>query len=79
MSKYYSFLVCHHSDKVDLYVNGIPIGVFTGEFQRHYRNMPDGSRLAIRFRDIVPPMPCESMVILKAQLHAIIDAIPDDL
>jgi hypothetical protein len=75
---YYSFLICHHGARVDLFVNGIPIGIYTDKFTPHHRIMPDGTRVACDYRNVAPPVP-PTVVELKAQLRAIIDAIPDTL
>lgn len=71
MSSYYSFLVCRHADKTDLYVNGIPLGLIRdGKFERaQIAGRP------LQFSQLPDPLPFKTVAELKAELHRFVDAI----
>jgi hypothetical protein len=76
MSKeYHSFLICHHGDKADIYVNGLPIGVVNfahpfAQFEPHQFVMPDGTLKAVKL-----PPELGDIDGFKAQLMDIISII----
>lgn len=46
---YTSFLVCFHEKHIDIYREGLPIGVVRdGRFEVHQHTMPDGSKHPVK-------------------------------
>lgn len=49
MSDYNSFLVCIRDTHVDVYQNGLPLGIVKdGVFQVHQRTLPDGTKQPVK-------------------------------
>lgn len=49
---YHSFLICFHESHIDVYENGLPIGVIRdGKFQIHEHVMPDGTKVPVEISD----------------------------
>ena len=66
MKSYYSFLICGHSDKTDVYINGRPLGVYKdGVFA------PD----MLTIKDFPSPFPFADMEAFKQEIAKIIEAV----
>ena len=66
MKSYYSFLICGHSDKTDVYINGRPLGVYKdGVFA------PD----MLTIKDFPSLFPFADMESFKQEITKIVDAI----
>lgn len=73
---YFSFLICSHPDKVDVYVNGLPLGVIkSGAFIPHEFLHVDRTKHVIKFEDIRPPVYFKNAEELKQYLHSVVNLI----
>lgn len=76
MSKfnYFSFLICNHSDHIDIYYNGIPLGVIKDDkFAPHHFKTPGGAANEVRVQDLPEPCPFNSFAELLAEITRIVN------
>lgn len=77
-NKYFSFLLCVRDSGVDIYYNGIPIGVIkNGEFKIHQFIMPDGEKKDLTINNLPEPCEFKSLEELKNCIIEYISKIKD--
>lgn len=75
-SGYVSFLICQHPNVVNVFINGLPVGVIRqGKFEPHQFTNPDGTKRTIQLANLTPPFPFASLEEFKAAMIAAINQI----
>lgn len=73
---YFSFLICVHPSKVDLYYTGIPLGrIESGVFIPHTFPTPDGNRREVTVNDFPHPCPFKDIEEIKVAVQEYVKMI----
>ncbi len=73
---YFSFLICRHPKQIDIYYNGVPLGLIReGVFVPHQFKLLDGTGRSVGLNQLPEPCPFNSVDELKAELSQIVSTI----